>query len=146
MNRQILLRGAARTDIKDRKSDFGRVATVLLVTAMMAGCAANPEDIAPEFIDESRYQNLNCEQFQAERSRVEADLTTASARQKEKRSDDVAGVIFLALPLGSMSSDEDLEPEIARLKGERDALDRGAKLKNCDNVTAKKNSGNSSTR
>lgn len=130
MNRHLFPGNDARADTRVRPPAFRRAATLLLGVALMAGCAASPEDIAPEYVDEARYQGWTCEQYSVERTRVETALTTASATQKETRSNDVAGVIFLALPLGSMTG-EDLAPEIARLKGERDALDRGRKKINC---------------
>ena len=95
----------------------------MLTITLTAACATSPEDIAPKYTSGDQYQGWSCEKIIAERKRVVADLKTATAKQEETRSDDVAGVILLALPVGSMSG-EDQEPKIASLKGERDALDR----------------------
>ena len=91
--------------------------------ALTAACATSPQDIAPKYTSGDQYRGWSCERILAERTRVVADLSSATAKQEETRSDDIAGVIFLALPVGSMSG-EDQEPMIARLKGERDALNR----------------------
>lgn len=103
----------------------------LVGIVLLAGCAASPEDIAPIYTSGDQYLGWNCEKLLAEQKRIGVDLSTASAKQEETRSDDIAGVILLAVPIGSMSNDEDLEPKIARLKGERDALDRIMSAKNC---------------
>ncbi|MCP4326967.1 MAG: hypothetical protein GY791_00825 [Alphaproteobacteria bacterium] len=130
MNRHLYLDDNTRTDLLDRARAPWRAAALLLGVALIAGCAASPEDIAPEFVSEAQYQDLTCEQISAERARVDAALVSATEKQEKARSDDIAGVIFLALPLGSMNG-HDVEPEIAHLKGERDALDRSAELENC---------------
>jgi hypothetical protein len=98
--------------------------------------AASPEDIKPQHVSDVQYRGWTCERLSAERQRVVAELTTASEQQEKTSSADTLGVLFLGLPVGSMS-EEDLEPLIARLKGERDAIDRGAKLNNCVIAPAK---------
>jgi hypothetical protein len=103
----------------------------LILLALLTGCAASPEDIAATYTSGDQYKGWSCEKIVAERKGVVSDLAVASAKQAETRSDDIAGVIVLALPVGSMSRNEDQEPKIARLKGERDALDRIAKQNNC---------------
>jgi hypothetical protein len=114
----------------------GRRFTVLVFgLALTAACATSPEDIAPAPVSEARYQDWTCAELTAEQARVGRDLAAATAKQEQTRSSDVAGVILLGLPLGSMSGD-DVEPEIARLKGERDALGRSAKTKDCDLAAA----------
>ena len=99
------------------------VLVAILAITLTVACATSPEDIAPQYTSGDQYRGWSCEKILAERKRVVADLSTSTAKQEETRSDDIAGVILLALPVGSMSG-EDQEPQIARLKGERDALDR----------------------
>jgi len=107
------------------------VFTAFFCIALTAACATSPEDIAPKYTSGDQYRGWNCEKILKERKRVMDELSVASAKQEETRSDDIAGVIVLALPVGSMSADEDQEPRSARLKGERDALDRFKSAQNC---------------
>jgi hypothetical protein len=81
------------------------------------------------------YRDWTCEQLAEERSHLAAALTTASAQQEQARSNDIAGVILLGLPVASLSGDN-IAPEIARLKGERDAVDRASRLSDCAGVMA----------
>lgn len=71
-----------------------------------------------------------CVQIGQEMARVESALTAASAQQNKARTNDTVGVIFLGLPVSSLSGDN-IAAEIARLKGEKDALHRAGVLKNC---------------
>lgn len=116
-----------------QKSSFKLI--VLFGIALVAGCAASPEDIAATYTSGDQFKGWSCEKILAEQKSVASDLAVASAKQEETRSDDIAGVILLAVPVGSMSG-EDLAPKIARLKGERDALDRIAKQSNCAGAVA----------
>lgn len=113
-----------------RFSSFVVSSTALMGVALIVGCATSPEDIKPQHVSDEQYRGWTCEKLSAERQRVVAELTTASAKQEETSKSDTLGVLFLALPVGSMSG-EDLEPQIARLKGERDAIDRVAKMNKC---------------
>ena len=118
-----------------RFSDLASVSLVILAAAIVASCAKSPEKIAPVPVDEAGYGTRTCDELSVEQARVGGELAMATAKQEQTRSNDVAGVIIFGLPLGSMSGN-DVEPEIARLKGERDALDRAANTKNCGVATA----------
>ncbi len=109
---------------------FERATFAALGLALLAGCVASPEDIAPEYVQESRYEGWSCAQFATESARIDEVLTVASKQQDETRSSDAVGIFLLGLPLGTMTKD-DLAPEIARLKGQREALDRGATKSRC---------------
>jgi hypothetical protein len=119
-----------------RLSNLVMATFAFMSVALIVGCAASPEDIKPQHVSDVQYRDWTCEQLSAERQRIVADLSTASARQEETSSGDVFGVFLLGLPLGSITG-EDLEPQIAQLKGERDAIDRVAKLNDCVIAPAK---------
>jgi hypothetical protein len=94
----------------------------------LAGCAPTPESIQPAYVSEVPYQSWSCHQLGEELSRLDSALSTASVQQNTARSNDVAGVIFLGLPVGSMSG-QSIAPTIARYKGEKEAVNR-AMIKN----------------
>jgi hypothetical protein len=106
------------------------------VTAVtVAGCAKRPESISPSYISDIPYQQYSCTQIGQEIMRVENALSAASAQQNQARTNDTVGVIFLGLPVSSLSGDN-VAAEIARLKGEKDALSRAATIKNCSLPTS----------
>ena len=97
---------------------------------LLAACAAKPESIQPAYVSPVTYDAWTCPQLGQESARVESALATASKQQQAARDHDVAGVIFLGLPTGSMSG-EAIAPEVARLKGSKEAIQQSMTLKNC---------------
>lgn len=104
----------------------------LLLAALLglAGCAPTPESIQPAYVSEVPYQSWSCLQLGEESSRLDNALATASVQQNTARSNDVAGVIFLGLPVGSMSG-QSIAPTIARYKGEKEAINRAMIRNSC---------------
>lgn len=96
----------------------------------VAGCAKKPESIAASYISDIPYQSYTCAQIGQEMVRVDSALSAASAQQNKARTNDTVGVIFLGLPVSSLSGDN-VAAEIARLKGEKEALHRAGLIKNC---------------
>jgi hypothetical protein len=76
------------------------------------------------------YQGWSCSQLGQEVVRVDAALTVASEQQKKARSNDVAGVILIGLPVSSLSGDN-IAPQIASLKGQKQAIEQVMITKNC---------------
>jgi hypothetical protein len=107
-----------------------RVVGGLLLLASVAGCAPTPESIQPAYVSEVPYQSWSCQQLGEELGRLHNALSTASTQQNSARSNDIAGVIFLGLPVGSMSG-QSIAPQIARYKGEQEAVNEALIRNNC---------------
>lgn len=103
---------------------------LLLPLAALAACAPTPESIQPAYVSEVPYQSWTCQQLGEELARLNNALSTASIQQNSARSNDVAGVIFLGLPVGSMSG-QSVAPQIARYKGEQEAVNRALIRNSC---------------
>lgn len=116
-------------------SALRRAMFVMFAAVLAAGCAKSPESISPAYVSEMHYRAWTCEQLAQERSHLAAALTTASAQQEQARSNDIAGIILLGLPVASLSGDN-IAPEVARLKGERDAVERATRLSGCASAMA----------
>lgn len=101
-----------------------------LSTFLAAGCATTPEDIAPSSTGEVLYVKWSCEQLSEEQLRLAEALAVASDRQLSCRKKDMVGVLFIGLPLASLSGCG-VASEIARLKGQIQALQRDAAVINC---------------
>lgn len=97
---------------------------------VVAGCAQAPESIQPSYVSQSNYINWSCPQLAEERGHLSAALATASAQQQSARTGDTVGVILLGLPVSSMSG-ESIAPEVARLKGEQEAVRKVMIRKHC---------------
>ena len=104
-----------------------------LTCLVIAGCAAKPEDIAASYTSPTTYSGWSCKQLQNEAIRVDNALNKASAAQNKARSNDTVGVIFLGLPVSSLSGGN-VADQIASLKGQKETIEQTANLKNCSRV------------
>jgi hypothetical protein len=111
-------------------------ATALATVAafMLAGCAADPASIAPSYVSPVAYQSLDCQALGAEAARLTARLTEVTGQQQANADADAAlmgiGLIILwpallAVPGGDQSA------ELARLRGEAEALQAAATARGC---------------
>jgi hypothetical protein len=104
--------------------------TLILAVALIAGCAKKPESISAAYVSELTYQPLTCEQLAGEQARLSAAYASAAQQQNQARTGDVVGVILVGLPVSSMTGDN-IAPEIARLKGEQEAVRKAMLSKGC---------------
>jgi hypothetical protein len=103
---------------------------VLVAAAVLAACAKHPDSIAPSYVSEVGYRSWTCGQLGEEQGRLASALATASTQQEKARTNDVVGVILIGLPVSSLSGDN-IAPEIARLKGEQEAIRKAMIAKSC---------------
>ena len=94
------------------------------------GCASKPEDIAPAYTSEMSYRDWSCRELGEEQLRLHRALSTASDAQRTARSNDIAGVILIGLPVSSLSGSNQAA-NISRLKGELEAIQKVGIKKDC---------------
>ena len=70
---------------------------------ILTACATKPENITPQYVSTVQYKDLSCKQLGVELARTEEALAVASGEQKKARSNDTLGVIFLGVPVSSLS-------------------------------------------
>ena len=107
-----------------------RKTLVVTLALLLAGCATAPEQIAPQYVSQIQYENLNCRRMNQERLRLEAALIAAFAAQNNARGNDAMGVLLIGVPTSSLSGSNQ-SGYVARLKGELEALQRAAIAKGC---------------
>lgn len=98
-----------------------RVILSVLCPLAVAACAQSPGSIQPAYVSAVPYESWTCPQLGDEQDHLSAGLATASKAQENARSNDTMGVLFLGLPVASMSGGN-IAPEIAHLKGEQEAV------------------------
>jgi hypothetical protein len=101
---------------------------LLGVALFLTSCAAKPESIPPAYVSHMVYLPYTVEQLGQEESRLQAALATSSDAQRKARSNDTVGVIFLGLPVSSLSGSNQAA-NIARIKGELEAVQKAIILK-----------------
>lgn len=98
----------------------------------LTGCATRPENIPAAYVSEVTFQNWSCEQLGEESAHLSAAYAQAAAQQESARTNDTVGVIFLGLPVASLSGDN-VAPQIANLKGQQEAVRKVMLRKGCTN-------------
>lgn len=103
---------------------------LIVSAAALVACAKSPESIAPSYVSDITYRPLSCQDLAVESARINQALARSSTQQEQARTNDTVGVMLLGLPVSSLSGDN-VAPEIARLKGELEAINRVSTQKKC---------------
>ena len=116
-------------------------ASLLVALAAMA-CTKRPENVTARYVSPSQYRSWECNDMLEERMRVEAEYTRIFDLQRENANTDAGvttvstvaaiptlGLSLLLLP--ALAATTDRREELARLKGEVDALDAARSQKGC---------------
>lgn len=119
---------------------FKKTMIALGASAMLAACATAPKDIAPAYVSTTLYENLSCNQLRAEAEGVSSRAATAFGQQDKNRGQDAAmttvGVVLFWPALFFMKGDGAAAAEVARMKGEMQAIETVNRVKNCGIVFA----------
>jgi len=105
-------------------------ATITIACVTLAGCAQSPESIQPAYVSAATYSEWSCPQLAEESGHLQTALSQASQQQDDTRTGDTLGVLFLGLPVSSMSG-SNVAPEVARLKGTINAVHEAQIKHNC---------------
>jgi hypothetical protein len=100
----------------------------------LAGCAADPASIAPAYVSPTAYSAYDCRAMQGEAQRLNARIVTVTGQQQDAAAADTANAVVAALifwPALFMIGSGDQSAELARLRGEAEALQAAAIAKGC---------------
>jgi len=104
-----------------------------LATAL-AGCAQKAENVSAAYISPLAYSDLDCSQLAADASRLNARIAEVTGQQNKAANSDAAltaATIVIFWPAAFWLGRGDKSPELARLKGETEALQSAAIAKGC---------------
>jgi hypothetical protein len=114
-----------------------RVAALLAagLAALTGACATYADKIAPSYVSPIIYEQLSCKQVAEEAARVAQRAALASGAQDAQANKDnalTAVTIVVFWPAAFfVGGDRQNAAEVARLKGEMDALEQASIKKNC---------------
>lgn len=118
-----------------------KTVVALGAASMLAACATPPKDIAPTYVSTGLYQNLGCSQLRNEAEGVAARAATANGKQEQNRSRDAAvtgvGLVLFWPALFFMKGDGADAADVARMKGEMQAIEQVNRTKKCGITFAK---------
>jgi len=111
-----------------------RVALLTVLTVHLSACASQSNNITVQYVSPIKYNSYNCSQLEQEYSRLGSRSQTINKRQ-----DDIAGKDAVAMGVGMILfwpalffiDNDDHREEVARLKGELEAVEQGSIQKNC---------------
>ena len=109
-----------------------RSALIIAAAISATACANRPEFIRASHVSHEKFTHLECTQLATKMTDTRAELEKYSKMQDSKANGDAFGVFLLGIPFSKLSGDH--EGDVARLKGEVEAIDT-AQIKNkCKNV------------
>ena len=108
----------------------------IAIFIFLSGCASSPEKIAAAYVSPIQYQSYTCEQIAQELNRVGRRLQGVTQIQSGEASGDSAtmaiGMVLFWPSLFFLEGDTGREGELARMKGEVEAIETVAITKNCN--------------
>lgn len=114
---------------------FKIATSVVTAASVLAGCATAGNDIAATYVSPAQYSNFDCDQLRQELVRVHSRVNQLTGRLNEAASNDKAimgvGMILFWPALFALGGTKQQEAELARLKGEYDALQISVTSKKC---------------
>lgn len=112
---------------------------VLTASLFTVGCASSSENISASYVSPLQYQSYTCEQLTEEMQRVGRKAReVAGVQDSEADKDAVAMGVGLVLfwPALFFLIGDDRKEELARLKGEVEAIEQSAIKKDCKTLLA----------
>lgn len=104
---------------------------VMLSACLLAGCVApDPDSISATPTTFLAYQALSCPALAEDDARVAEEIGYLSYRQSKRRETDIAGMILFGITSTGLGA-SDWTPQIAQLKGQRDAIGKALRHKDC---------------
>jgi hypothetical protein len=115
---------------------MGKAMLLAALSALaLVGCASYSEKIAPAYVSLLMYEPLNCRQLAEEAGRISQRVAVAAGVQDSQASKDTAVTVVSAVifwpALFFVSGDNAKTAELARLKGEMEAIEQASIRKNC---------------
>lgn len=108
---------------------------VLASAAISIGCAKRAENVAAAYVSPLQYEQYNCRQLAQEAERVSVRAAELSGVQNKNRTGDIvattAAVIVFWPAAFLVTGDDATTAELARLKGEFEAIQKVSVQKAC---------------
>ena len=106
-----------------------------VIALAMAACAKKSENVAASYVSPLAFQQFSCNQLAEEGERVSLRAAELSGVQDRKRTGDIVATtaaIVVFWPAAFLVKGDDAQTaELARLKGEFDAISRVSAQKGC---------------
>lgn len=106
-----------------------------LITVAVVSCASKADKISASYVSPTLYNSLTCAQLASEAQAVSARAAAAAGVQDKKAGQDAAittvGIVLFWPALFFNNGDGASAAEVARLKGEMQAIEDASRRKGC---------------
>jgi len=109
--------------------------STIIIVSHLSGCASQPDKISAAYVSPLQYTSYSCQQTKAELLRVNRKVVEVSGVQEDEANKDAVAMgvgLVLFWPALFFLMGDDKKDELARLKGEYEALETAAIQKECD--------------
>ncbi len=106
---------------------FIHTSLIVLACLSVGACAKKADNIEPSAISVSKYRNWSCNQLRREKAFTDTALVRTSAAQDKAAQNDAVMVFLIGVP----TSGGGVPGEVARLKGEQEAIRQAMVRKSC---------------
>jgi hypothetical protein len=117
------------------KTLLRNLAASVLIGAIATACASRSDDVGVSYVSPVLYQGFSCSQLSMEAQRVSSAATAAAGTQDSQRTKDTvattAAVIIFWPAAFFVGGDNAKTAELARLKGEMQAIESASIQKKC---------------
>ena len=108
---------------------------VMLFALALGGCATSSDKVTASYVSPMQYESWNCRQLADEAQRISHHAAAAAGAQDSQVTKDAVattvGVIIFWPALFLIGGDKQTAAELARLKGEMEAIEQTSIRKNC---------------
>jgi hypothetical protein len=112
-----------------------RVLVAAAAVALLTGCASRSSEVTASYVSSLQYQNHTCLQLGQEAESISSRAVQLSGAQDSKATRDAVattvGVVVFWPLLFAVRGDDNTTAELARMKGEMEAIERVSVQKNC---------------
>ena len=115
-----------------------KVMSLILSAFLTFGCVPSPDGISAAYVSPLQYRSLKCSQLLEEYRRVNyraIEVTKFQRAESEQSTGAMAVGLILFWPALFFVSGTDRSPELARLRGEVEAIEKTAIRKECYELT-----------
>lgn len=107
----------------------------LILLSMTAGCASSSKEIKAAYVSPMTYENFTCQQLIDENNRIQLRISEVAGTVDKRASGDKTkmgvGLVLFWPTLFFLKGDGPEAQELARLKGEHEALEQAYIKKQC---------------
>jgi hypothetical protein len=112
-----------------------RASVFAIVAVVLGGCASSSDQVTATYVSPMQYESWKCPQLAEEAQRISQRAAIAAGAQDKQRTNDqiaTAAAIVIFWPAAFfVGGDKQNAAELARLKGEMDAIEQASIRKNC---------------